>query len=405
MNTARRCLSAILLIYVALYALTLVLGDLYGVGRLSGWWLQAWNGLAAWIGIHAWHLPRSAFANDFSGDSPLEFGRSLAFALVALLGGTLWGILDTREVAVQGRLKAIGVLLRLGLATDLFKYGFIKVFPAQFPMPDGGTMMQNLGDFTPQSLYWATVGAAPAYQVFAGVMETTAGLLLVFRRTALVGALLAAGVMANVVMVNLAYDIPVKLRALHLFGMALILAALEWRKVWSFISDSAMPASSSPAVPAWARGTCLVLFAWAALGAALPARASWHLQLSRRAGPLVGSYELESLSINGVVHPPLLTDPSYWKSLWIADLSPVLIINRMDGTDQGFYLQLDTDSKTLKLHDPSIQGVSILHYSVPDDRHLTIEGQLGTEAISAKLRKLDEVATPLRSEGFHWMED
>jgi hypothetical protein len=54
--------------------------------------------------------------------------------------------------------------------------------------------------------------------------EVLAGVLLVWRRTATLGALIAAGVMANVVMLNFCYDVPVKLMSSHLLVCALLIA-------------------------------------------------------------------------------------------------------------------------------------------------------------------------------------
>lgn len=83
----------------------------------------------------------------------------------------------------------------------------------------------------------ALMGASRPYSVFAGSLECLAGVLLLWRRTTTLGALV--GVMANVLMLNLCDDVPVKLYATHLivFGLALagpdlgrLAAVLVWNR-------------------------------------------------------------------------------------------------------------------------------------------------------------------------------
>lgn len=405
MKAIRHCFLFAMLVYASLYTVDLALSDLAGMGGLFAGWHHLWNLPAAWLGGHAWHLPKEAFASDASGDSPLEFGRSLAFACVAFAVGALATFVDRRDNTEDRYLRGLSLVLRFGLAADLFVYGFIKVFPSQFPPVDGSELMTPLRELAPQSLYWATIGAAPAYQVFAGCVEAGTAVLLSFRRTALVGSLLAAGVMANVFMINLAYDIPVKLRALHLLAMAAVLVMMEGRRVGAFLFGGQVPDQRAPKRPRWAGLMALGLFGWAFLGSAVSAHGAWRRQQSGRLRPLVGSYEPESMTVNGVDRPLLITDPAAWRCMWIAELGPVLEVVRMDGTDQGFYLKVDTAARTLTLQGPSIQGISTLHYTEPDKDHLVLEGQLGSETLRVRLRKLDTAAMPLLSEGTHWIEN
>ena len=57
------------------------------------------------------------------------------------------------------------------------------------------------------------------------------GLLLVARRTTLLGALVSIGVLTNVVMLNFCYDVPVKLFSAHLLAMAVFLVLPDLRRL------------------------------------------------------------------------------------------------------------------------------------------------------------------------------
>jgi hypothetical protein len=69
---------------------------------------------------------------------------------------------------------------------------------------------------------------------FSGTLEVLAGLVLLYRRTTTLGSMLAAGVFLNVAMLNLSYDIPVKIFSIQLFAMCLFLLVMEYRRLLDF---------------------------------------------------------------------------------------------------------------------------------------------------------------------------
>src|SRR6185295_19857391 len=109
---------------------------------------------------------------------------------------------------------------RYTLAFSLFGYGIAKIVPQQFEFPGLQTVIRPLGDLPPMGLLWNFMGYSRVYQVFAGSIEVIASLLLLSRRTACLGALFATVGMANVVALDLGYDVTVKFIALNLLAMA-----------------------------------------------------------------------------------------------------------------------------------------------------------------------------------------
>ena len=88
------------------------------------------------------------------------------------------------------------------------------------------------------------MGYSPAYNVFAGGAEALGGLLLLFRRTTTLGAVVAIGVLTNIVMLNFCYDVPVKLFSIHLTLMATALAGLDGRRLLNaFVFNRPTPAA------------------------------------------------------------------------------------------------------------------------------------------------------------------
>ena len=82
-----------------------------------------------------------------------------------------------------------------------------------------------LGEFSPSA---SDVGVHVFFvfvSSFAGLAEVLGGVLLLWRRTTMLGALIVFAVMSNVLAMNLSYDVSVKLLAGHLVLMSVILLA------------------------------------------------------------------------------------------------------------------------------------------------------------------------------------
>jgi hypothetical protein len=123
--------------------------------------------------------------------------------------------------------------LLLGIA--LVEYGFIKVFPVQFPSPPLAVLNEPMGNSSPTLLFWSIYGLNPAFEMTLGWIEVVTGLLLLFRKTAFAGALLALGVTTNVALLDLAFDVPVKLFSLTLVLLSLALLAPELPRIGAFL--------------------------------------------------------------------------------------------------------------------------------------------------------------------------
>src|SRR6185503_9635094 len=86
-------------------------------------------------------------------------------------------------------------------------------------------LVEPFGNFSPMGVLWYSVGASPAYEIFIGLAETAAALLLFMPRTAQLGALMALMDAIGVFAMNMMYDVPVKLFAFHLVLMSIFLLA------------------------------------------------------------------------------------------------------------------------------------------------------------------------------------
>lgn len=116
-------------------------------------------------------------------------------------------------------------LLRLWLAVYLLIYGWSKIFHMQMGYADFADALVQYGEMSPMGLLWRFMAFSPTVQFLAGLAEVAAAVLLLFRRTAWLGALLAAIDMSVVFLLNLTFDVPVKQLSglMALVGLILLL--------------------------------------------------------------------------------------------------------------------------------------------------------------------------------------
>jgi hypothetical protein len=125
---------------------------------------------------------------------------------IALVIGIIWTLLDRKRAEYEVLYYWLRVIVRFRAGIGIIGFGFTKLFPTQMPYPSLGLLNSDFGDMTAQKIFWLQIGIVPWYQVFAGVVESLAGVLLFFRRTTFLGAALLLGALGDIVFVNFAYD-------------------------------------------------------------------------------------------------------------------------------------------------------------------------------------------------------
>ncbi|MBS4102892.1 hypothetical protein [Tsukamurella paurometabola] len=167
-------------------------------------------------------------------------------------GGLLWGALAVRAgergaAGVDRAARVLRVIACAVLAVAMLLYGLAKVVPAQMGhMNLPAHQLQAIGDTEPFSLLWGYMAASTPYTVVTGAIELTAGLLLIAPRTRLAGALLSVVALTQIVLLNLFYDVPVKLLAAELLVIAVVLVFPHRRELLLAVL---------PAAPSTARRT------------------------------------------------------------------------------------------------------------------------------------------------------
>lgn len=128
----------------------------------------------------------------------------------------------------------IQLILTYYLSLVLLRYGFDKIFKSQFYLPEPNTLYTPLGFLDKDILYWSTMGSSYSYTVFMGVLEIIPALLLLFRRTRVLGLIVLSGVLLNVVFINFGFDISVKLYSIFLLLLCILLLVPSFTAIISF---------------------------------------------------------------------------------------------------------------------------------------------------------------------------
>jgi len=95
---------------------------------------------------------------------------------------------------------------RILLAVVFFVYGALKLTGNQFGLGEGLTH-SRLSDTSPLIVTWYFFNLSPLYRDSIAFAQIGTGLLLLFRRTAPIGALCFLVIIVNIVLINFGYNI------------------------------------------------------------------------------------------------------------------------------------------------------------------------------------------------------
>jgi uncharacterized membrane protein YphA (DoxX/SURF4 family) len=420
-SLARRIAFRFVFCYLLLYNLPfpLYLLPIPGLGPAFMAYFKFWDAVVLWTGAHVLHLAHpieNLRGKTGSGDTTYDWVRLLCFAAFAAFATIVWTLATPRGKGREHRRlhELLRIYVRYALGSILLGYGLAKVIKVQFPSPSQDRLLQPFGQASPMGLLWTFMGVSTPYTVFAGAMETLGGVLLFFRRTTTLGALVTVAVMTNVFMLNMCYDVPVKQYSAHLLLMAVFLLVPDLGRLANVLvlHRPTEPASLAPPWSArWARigGLALcVLY----LGYVLFTNIQSSLEMASQFGPgttpkppIYGSFEVEQFVRNGQTVPPLLTDAGRWRRL--TSLYPqMLSVRWMDDTQHRYtpeYVPAKHSVALTPFDGKVSQGA--FTYSFPDKDHVVLQGTLLKDALTVKLRRLDPSRFLLVSRGFHWVSE
>jgi hypothetical protein len=385
-----------------------------------------------------------------SGDTRHEWLFAALLLIVTLLASIVWTSRDRLGERDHVYRAWCRTLIRVALGATMLSYGANKIVPLQMPTLTLTRLVEPFGDFSPMGVLWSSIGAAPAYEVFVGAVEVCGGVLLFLPQTALLGALISLVSVGAVFVLNMTYDIPVKLLSFHLVLMTIILLAPNLRPLARFLlkGETVAAVQESRLVPSVPRRWATAL--QVALGLYLIAIQLHGMSNAWRSygggaaeSPFFGIWAVQEHQINGVSQPPLLSDSTRWRHLIFQSPTYVAIQTMNDkftmiGTNidvmrHTVTLSLPVSERTAaarsqKLSDaiasktgdttqlPGPRRASVitstyrappntLRYARPSSDVLLLDGVIEGDTVHFTLKLRPHNEFPLRRRRFHWIQE
>jgi hypothetical protein len=242
-SLTRRLAERFGLVALGLYHLPLFLNNYPSLGGGSGGFSEglavSWGHIFTQPGIWLARIlfgmtgPMTLASAGDNGDVGEEYARlilAVVFGVVVAIG---WSIGDRKHPRAGWVEGALRVMLRYSIALGLVSYAIAKILPVQFPPLGPLSYETRVGELTPMRLLWTFMQYSRPYSCFGGLMECVAIVLLCFRRTATLGALVTI--------------VQVKLYAFMIVISAGVLVLYDARRLLAiFVTNRSVPPGAQP---------------------------------------------------------------------------------------------------------------------------------------------------------------
>lgn len=358
-----------------------------------------------------------------SGDTSFGWAQQFTYLILSATGSLIWTILDYKTALYPRLHYFLCILVRYSLAGISFSYGILKVFAMQMHFPNMSQLATPLGDYLPMRFSWMFIGYSEPYQIFSGLAEVAVGLLLFWRKTALLGALLAVGVFANVVMLNYSYDIPVKIYSSNLLLASVFLVWQERKRLVAFFIQNS-PTLPSPLfekiyTAKWQKVSRIVLktaFFLFTFGFTLTNTYPYYQETQAERTKVLepiqpGMYHVQTFVKNGDTIPESLADSLRWRDV-IFDYNGQGSFSAQDSSfrmryGRAYFTYLP-DSMGSRLDwkifawDSAI--VASFTMKLPEKDRIILSGKKENDSLHVVLKKLNR-HFPLTERQFHWISE
>jgi uncharacterized membrane protein YphA (DoxX/SURF4 family) len=370
--------------------------------------------LTFWTAAHIFRVaPPLVYTDSGSGDKTFDWVLAFCLLVFAVLATAIWSVLERKRENYVALHKWFRLFVRFALASQMLTYGLSKAVPLQMPSPYLTTLLEPSGNLSPMGVLWFSIGASRAYEIFTGCAEMLGGILLIVPRTTMFGALVCLADTILVFVLNMTYDVPVKLFSFHLILMALFLLAPEFQRLanFFFLSRAAGP-STQPQLFGTGRanrGALAVQIIFGIWLVGMNVYGSWRDWYTyggaRPKSPLYGIWNVEQLSIDGQLRSPLLTDYDRWRRV-IFDFPTRITFQRMDDSFAGYGASINVNDKTLALTKDNDKNwkANFTFQRLAQDQ-LTVDGDMDSHKIHMYLQLFDRNKFRLVNRGFHWIQE
>jgi uncharacterized membrane protein YphA (DoxX/SURF4 family) len=349
-----------------------------------------------------------------SGDASYNYVWVIFYLAISLIIASIWSILDPGKKEYDKLLSWLIILLRYYLAFVLLSYGLSKIFKTQFPFPSVARLNQTYGESSPMGLLWTFMGYSTLYNIFTGLGEAIAGLLLFFKRTRLLGALIAATVMLHVLVLNLSYDVPVKLFSFHLFLISIFILVPDTKRLTTFflLNKEVEAAHHIPVYTDSKTQKMYMIGKGLVLSFVVLPMVYSSVQVKREVDmyqvksgvvkPFAGEFEVLTFILNGDSIPVDTLFTRRWKRFIISERNAV--IQSTDGASITWLCHANPGYRKLVLISPDLSTIANFTFQEKDST-LIMDGQSYRDTIKVVARRKSDNQFLLVERGFHWVNE
>jgi hypothetical protein len=379
------------------------------------YYIPPFHKLMVWTAKYILRLsyPITVFTNG-SGDTTYDYVVVFFIGIVSAVAAVAWSLLDRGTKSYNKLYYWLSTIVRYYVAITMFSYGFVKVFKLQFPFFSPDRLLEPYGNSSPMGLAWNFLGFSQGYNYVMGFAEILSGVLLLFRRTTTLGAIVTLAVAGNIMAINYCYDVPVKLLSTALVVMSLFLLAKDFSRLANFFFFNRATTPASIVAPVfrkkWQNITLVILkygliiyVVYLNIHQALSAMKEYGDVAPRP--PLYGIYTVESFIRNKDTLPALATDTVRWHKL-IISYPGYAFVQRMNDSTKGYAFTPDTATKKIEMF--SYQDTtkkSSFVYSFPQKDLLLLAGKLNDDSVWIQMKKFELNNFRLINRGFHWINE
>ncbi|HEX6428170.1 MAG TPA: hypothetical protein VF008_10810 [Niastella sp.] len=294
---------------------------------------------------------------DFSSDT---ISLNILLALLLIISFLVVLILELFKIRSAGITPLFKFLSAYYLAAVFLKYGFDKVFKRQFYLPEPNILYSDFGHLTKDTLFWSTMGTSYMYSVSTGIIEILAGLLILFKRTRIAGFCVAMAVVINIFLINIGFDISVKVFTSFLL-MVLVLNLYPALKIVYAFFIQHKQAQLSPAlhhgipVNKWVHVfLCagiigFILFPYISLG-------TFNDDHAKRP-PLHGAYQIEQFMINN----DTLNSCDFPFKRFFIHRNSYIIFQKEDETMVDYFFEMNSGRKQMDIRDYQNNKITVTY--------------------------------------------
>lgn len=357
-----------------------------------------------------------------SGDTSYGWAQLWAYLLVAFIGCIIWSFIHRKKLSYSATDYWLLTFLRYYISLVAFFYGIDKLFLMQMPSPSQSQLATPLGDLLPMRFSWLFIGYSGPYEFFSGCLEVLAGTFLLFRKTITLGLFIATGVFLNVMMLNLCYDIPVKIYSIILEAMCLYLLICDSKRLISFFLVNKGAAVNSlyeiSIRKKWIHVARIITkIAFIIL---FPALSTYNLWQAKKENDSTntskifneGIYNVRTFVVNKDTIPALITDTLRWQNIIFekgnyGSIQTADTLFRERYHRAYFSFEKDTTQQnTIGIYKSFGDSAYLftMQYKFTDSNHIMLWSKIRNDSLYVELEKSNR-HFQLAEKQFHWLSE